>query len=264
MPTAKHFWLTPLDNIKDLYSSCSFPDVHEIVIGLTFCAICTTDNIIGLSFTAKGPQKPPILLQYPLVDRSWQELLNLYLSERPTERSLGLAAINTLSQTVLSRKQEYKFVDNGAEWLPNPKDFQIGMVGAIHPVIKQIVSKKGEVLLRDDTVLQRAHRRLPKKGVTLVPLIEDLKNVDHLLVTGSAIVHRGFNEILNLFHTIKGQRILIGPSAQILPQAAFNDGFTTVASSLVIQVDKVLQNIREGGGYHLFQKYCRKYVIRSL
>ncbi len=255
-------WVTPLNEIKSAFSSISFPNLREIIVGLTFCAVRTTDDIVGLSFTMTDPRRPPIRGKYPLVERSWQELMNFFLSDRPTERSLGLATINALSQTFLREKITTEVVNDGSEWLPNPAGLRIGMVGAIHPLIRQIIAKNGKILLRDATVFQRGHHQLPKEGVTLVPSVEKLKNVDHLLVTGSAIVHKGFEEILTIFPTIRGERVLIGPSAQILPHAAFKDGFTILASSRVEQVERTMQTVREGAGYHLFQKYCRKYVIR--
>ncbi|MFX1511602.1 MAG: Rossmann-like domain-containing protein [Promethearchaeota archaeon] len=156
-----------------------------------------------------------------------------------------------------------QLVDDGSSWLPNPANLKIGMIGAIHSVLRRIVTEKGEVLLRDDTLRQRQCHRLPKNGINLVSSVDELKNVDHLLVTGSAIIHKDIGKILAILPFIQGERVLIGPSAQILPQAAFKDGFTIIASSWVEQVKETMQNISEGGGYHIFQKYCRKYVIRK-
>ncbi|MFX1514541.1 MAG: Rossmann-like domain-containing protein, partial [Promethearchaeota archaeon] len=249
--------------IVPLFSSDSYPQLSDVVIGSTFCAVRTGADIVGLAFSATNSQNFPIHGENSSLEWSWERLLGFYLSESQKKRSLGLAAINALSQTIMRQNSVYKLVEESLGLLSEPEGLQFGMVGAIHPIITQIIEQKGQVLLRDDMVLQRDQKKLPKNGVTLIPFIEELKNVDHLLVSGSAIVHKGFNDILEIVNTIKGQRILVGPSAQILPQAAFKDGFTVVASSWVEQVEPLLQKVRGGGGYPHFQKYCRKYVVRK-
>ncbi|MCK4849140.1 MAG: hypothetical protein KAT16_08955, partial [Candidatus Heimdallarchaeota archaeon] len=62
---------------------------------------------------------------------------------------------------------------------------------------------------------------------------------------------------------IQGEKILIGPSAQILPEVAFSTGFTFIGSSKIRDSRLTLSSIMEGGGYRAFKPHTDKYSFRA-
>ena len=66
-----------------------------------------------------------------------------------------------------------------------------------------------------------------------------------------------------MIKNISGEKILIGPSAQLLPEVVFSLGFTGVASSIMEDNNKIEKIINQGGGFNIFKKFSKKYTFKK-
>jgi uncharacterized protein (DUF4213/DUF364 family) len=235
--------------------------VKEIVVGILYTAIRLMNDVVGVSFTLtdrftdhEGYHQ--LLKDGFLSDKTLEELIDFCSSSYSILRSIGVAALNTFSQNTI----DFSNASNlDAINILEPKKGEVyGMIGNIHPISGTFEEKgfKAKILDRFDPVIN-------KKYLEPVENIDSLIDTDHLLISGSALVFDNFNSIISLLKNIPGKKILIGPSAQIIPNIAFEYGFSDVCSSKILNVPNTLKIIREGGGYRFFRTYARKYSFSS-
>jgi uncharacterized protein (DUF4213/DUF364 family) len=235
--------------------------VSDIVIGMRYTGVLLSNGILGLSYTlyereqAKETQDRYLKEKF-LSNKSLLQLVSFCSSEFSIFRSLGFAALNAFSQSNLPLKSIIKSDIKDLFLTKSPS--VVGMIGNIHPITQFLTKKDFKI-----RVLDKFSSPSPSSHITPVTNIDDLLNVDHLIVSGSALVFDNFPQILSLIPTISGERIFIGPSAQILPQIAFKYGFTFLASSKVTDIKSTLLTLKEGGSYRSFKAYLQKYCFRS-
>jgi uncharacterized protein (DUF4213/DUF364 family) len=233
--------------------------VKKVVIGLLYTGVQLENDTIGVSYTLTDRKDDlnayhQLLQKGFLSEKSLEELINYCSSKYAILRTIGVAALNSLSQAHMDYANATD--QDVSELLSLTPDSQVGMVGNIHPITR-FLSKK-HVSIR---ILDKYAPISPTKNLRPASKVSDLRNVDHLLISGSALVFDTFDEIVELLSLIPGEKTLVGPSAQILPEIAFHLGFSAVGSSRIINAEKTIHIIQEGGGYRFFKKYTKKYSI---
>ena len=76
-------------------------------------------------------------------------------------------------------------------------------------------------------------------------------------------IFNNFDAIIDLLPHVTGKKILVGPSAQILPHLAFELGFSDVGSSRITDSEMTTKIIQEGGGYRHFKAFTKKYLFEK-
>ena len=231
--------------------------IKKIVIGLLYTCIQLEDGTAGVSYTLTDRYTDrnayhQLLQNGFLSEKTLIQLIDYCSSKYAIMRTIGVAALNTYCQDHIDFSNATD--RDVSELIDLQSDLTIGMVGNIHPITRYL-SKK-EVSLR---ILDKYAPASPTKHVTPVSKVSDLKSVDQLLVSGSALVFDTFDEIIGLLPHITGKKIFVGPSAQILPELAFKLGFSAIGSSKIIDSYKTIHILQEGGGYRFFKKFTGKY-----
>ena len=191
-----------------------------------------------------------------LSEKSLRDLIYYCSSKLGIDRTVGLAALNAYSQAnILLDTQIGKDVKD--LFLSNPLK-TVGMIGNIRPISNFLIKKGFNVKILDNSFS-------PARTSQLVPIttLEDLFDVHHLIVSGSALVFDTFSNIIEIVKEIQGEKILLGPSAQIIPKIAFNMGFSFIGSSKVRDTRLTLSAIKEGGGYRDFKHHTEKYSFQA-
>ena len=98
------------------------------------------------------------------------------------------------------------------------------------------------------------------EGVKLYPNYEELKNINKLIITGSAILHDNFDEIINTYKNLEKVAI-VGPSMGAIPEPFFEREIDAIGGMKILSPEKVQGIIMESGGTQQFSKYCQKYLI---
>jgi|TARA_Y100000310_G_scaffold277758_1_gene295749 hypothetical protein len=172
-----------------------------------------------------------------LPGRSPVEIAQLYAGESGWQRSLGMAAINAISQFVLT-KSGYPLptMHKTVQELSLRQGDHVGMVGYFPPLVEQV--RRDDVPL---TVLELDERWLQEADdfvVTLEP--ERLQECNKVLCTGTVLVNQTVDSVLQ--HCRGAAQIQIfGPTIGCLPEPLFDRGVTLLGGSRVVNVDKFIE-----------------------
>ncbi|MFX0085739.1 MAG: Rossmann-like domain-containing protein [Candidatus Hodarchaeota archaeon] len=233
--------------------------IKQMVIGVRYSCIQLKNGTTGVSFTYTNPSLDnigfyQILKDGLLSDKPLYELIEFCSSKYGILRTVGVTALNTFCQANIDFSSAIN--QDVREILQVSEGDIIGMIGNIKP-LSNYLSKKGIQM----KILDAFAPTLSSQYIIPVRNISELESVDHLLVSGSALVFDNFDEIIDLKSKIGGKTILVGPSAQILPEIAFELGFSAIGSSRIINPDLTFKVIQQGGGYAIYRQYVKKYTF---
>ncbi|MHA2093937.1 MAG: Rossmann-like domain-containing protein [Candidatus Hodarchaeales archaeon] len=236
--------------------SVSGLNIESVIIGIRYTCVLLSSGSCGVAYTLNNQKdekerNKKYLADKYLHDKDLEFLVKYCASKYSIFRSVGVAALNAFSQTNLpSKEMRYH---NLSSLFPESSE-TIGMIGNIQPVSRSLIQKGHQVKILDRFVPPLLHPQ-----ITVVEAISDLKNLDHIIVSGSAMIFETFDQVRDLLLTIPGEKVLLGPSAQILPQIAFKHGFTFLGSSKIEDTASTIRVIMEGGGYQAFKAFTTKY-----
>lgn len=166
------------------------------------------------------------------------EVANWYLDESPVRRSVGMAAINAISDHVFKQKKPDLRTKQAINAKHN-KPIHLGMVGFFPPLVAKFRAsgQKLTVLEQDPSFVETGDTL----QVTLDP--NKLKTCDEILCTASTLLNDSLPDILQ--HCNETSHIsLIGPTAGCLPDALFTRGINSVGASRVVNLELLIQRMQ--------------------
>lgn len=172
-----------------------------------------------------------------LVRESAVELSTRFASNDEVERTIGLGAINAVSQHVFRRAgyQPALTTTSMGRLTFAPKD-HVGMVG-LFPSLARRLTRDG---IRLTVIEKRSDAAGDGFRVTLDPT--ELEKCNKVLCTASTLLNDTLEEILTRSHA--AERIaLIGPTASCLPDPVFARGVDIVGGSVVLDLDALLERL---------------------
>jgi uncharacterized protein (DUF4213/DUF364 family) len=198
-----------------------------------------------------------------LKGKSGRELLHYANSDNALKRSVGIAVANALSARIM---QEHGpgggriLRDTDAlDVVDLKRGDKVAMVGAFTPFIRKLKNEVEELYIidRHPQALKADERSLwhPPSAVG-----EILPRADIAIITGSAIVEGGMDELLSLCQQAR-EIVLAGPTASMWPQPFFHRGVTVMGGIAVHDADTLLQVVSEGGSGYFFTGPARKIAI---
>ncbi len=240
------------------YSNLKF---ESVVIGIRYTCVLLSNGSCGVAYTlidnkAKKESQKKYLSEKFISEQDLPTVMNYCTSKFSIFRSIGIAALNAFSQAnlIIDKTQENELFSIFSE-----KSGTVGMIGDIRPITQFFVQKGFNIKLLD-----KSSSPSDNPQITSIDNILELKNCNHVIVSGSALVFENFDLIRDILPTIQGERVLIGPSAQIFPKIAFKHGFTFIGSSRIIDTTSTVRAIMEGGGYRAFKEFTQKYSFRDI
>ncbi len=233
--------------------------VESVVIGIRYTCVILSDGSCGVAYTLIDQLTEKLshnkyLSEKFLYEKDLVHLINYCNSKYSIFRSVGVATLNALSQVYLpslGRKPK-----NILALFQNDST-NIGMIGDIQPISRPLAQHGHHIKILDNFA-----PKIQNSQITAVEGISALKNSDHIIVSGSALVYETFDQVRDLLISIQGEKILLGPSAQLLPDVAFKHGFTFLGSSKIIDTESTMRVITEGGGYRAFKTFTKKYAFQ--
>ena len=167
------------------------------------------------------------------------------------ERTLGMAAINALSQYLLDVSNA---PDRDVVELLGEDVEKVAVVGNMPPVVSSLRERGFEVM-----VFERNPKLWDRE--TLSDALEYwlLPEVDAVIASGSAMINGTLDMMLD---RAKRARlfVLTGPSAQLHPDFLRGTGVTHLASMGVVDVESALVRLKLGS-FRGFEAGSRKYVL---
>ena len=167
------------------------------------------------------------------------------------ERTLGLAAINAVSQYHMDLS-EAEWVDV-LELLPEDTG-KVALIGNMPPLVRELRNKGYEVY-----VFERNAKLWDKETFSDALEYHLLPEMDAVIASGSCLVNGTVDMLLDRAKRA-GLFVLTGPTAQLLPEFLRGTKVTHLASMKVIDIEKALLGLKLGS-FRGFEEGNRKYVV---
>ena len=229
------------------------PNLHEIkvskvCVGLGYTGVKLSTGHVGLCHSLLGEWVPRCcqvvkhagtLAGSPAID-----LANLAKSWDTSESVVGVATLNALSQSVLNRKKYLIAEGNFMDYMEQKVEESdiVALVGYIEPFV-EILRRKARHLY----VFERNSTLFDEQILPDTACEEFLPQADVIIITGSSIANKTIDHVLELSQGTKEIGV-VGPSASLIPDPLFKRGVTIIGSIKVVNADRLLQIIAEGGG----------------
>lgn len=234
--------------VELLYQEAERTLIKDVRIGLGFTAVQLEDNQTGLSAVLRQEIKAGCTTLNEagtLKGRNASYFLEMLLhSESVVSKSLGLATANAL----LSRNK-LQGIDrrDTIELIKLIPEDRVAMIGLFKPLIPKIKSITPKLMIIEKD-MGRGEVVSPDKGKTA------LKDCTVALITATSILNNTLEDILNSLGSTR-RVILLGPSTPIAKEIFLDTPINHLASSRVINPEKILQIVSEGGGTMIMRPY---------
>jgi uncharacterized protein (DUF4213/DUF364 family) len=225
-----------------------------------FGVVELADGAAGLYYAWLGESQQGMRERYRPEDLTGSAALDLVaLLERDNDadRSLGLAAVNALSQG-LFRRAGYRppaAPDSMAALAPAGGD-HLGMVGYFPSLVERL--RRQEVRV---TVIEKKQRfqEYSDARIRVTPDPDALRGCNKVLITASTILNDSIDGILDQCRDA-GSITVVGPTAGFLPEPLFERGVSAVGGTEVLDAAAVIEHLRADSG---LVDCTRKYLIEK-
>lgn len=253
-----------IDDLLKLLKQRDLADikVEEFVLGLGYSGVRLSTGNVGVCYTPKEIVTGCCNISDragSIAGSSALQILELSKSLDLSEAVLGVATINALSHYLIERKRvSYEIWEdsNVLEAVKLQKKDVAVMVGFIKPLMKDIEKKVSKLFILDRDSSRWGPNCLPDSAADVL-----LPKANVVIITGSAIINHTIDHLLNLSRKAR-QIAIAGPTASMLPDPFFKRGVTAMGGIKIVNPDKAMQVLAEGGGVHQLKKYCKFYVIK--
>ena len=240
--------------------------ISKVLFGVNMTAVELSDNSIGVASTLFQKQSRPNKHNRYYGDFSPskycnQKVSDLFKFDRESNLidTLRIAVLNAIS----AKQREaggYKILEN-----TDPIDLidikpgrKITLVGAFRSYI-ELLSQSGanlKVLELDKNIFIEEHKKyyVPAEEYKTI-----LPNSDVVIITGLSLVNNTIDGLLGSANK-ESQIIVVGPSANMLPDILFKNGVNIIGATRYNSPVQLFKLIQEGANaYHLFQ-YCAQKI----
>ncbi len=217
-----------------------------------FCALELDDGALGLSYVLLGGILPRLAAAddpHTIVGMDALQLAREFAApaagpsgDTEIRRTLGFAAANALSRTVMERMgfAPPRATDSIGGIDPRVGD-HVGMVGLFTPLLKQVTAAGAQLSVIELNPDYAGH--YDGYRVTLDAAV--LEDCNKVLSTSTILLNHTVDDLLA--HCRKAQHIaLIGPSAGCLPDPLFARGVTVVGGSWITDRAGFIDALRQG------------------
>ncbi len=236
--------------------------VRRVCDGVFYTAVQLASGEVGVAFTPRGlsdtvccPKSAAATLPAgTLAGRDAWQLADYALAPLPLRRAVGVAALNALSALAME-----KFAVPGGRVIAGfdaldaaevrPSD-TVAMVGAFTPFIKKLKGKVNGLSVIDSHPEALKPEEL---GMWRSPYqaADALAEADVVLISGSAMVEGELDAILRAAGNAR-RVVMAGPTASPWPPPFFESGIDVLGGIRVLDPDRMLQIVAEGGSGYFF------------
>ena len=222
-----------------------------------FCALELDDGALGLSYVLLGGILPRLAASddpHTIVGMDALQLAREFVApaadsgDRELRRTLGFAACNALSRTVMDRMgfAPPRATDSIGGIAPQTGD-HVGMVGLFSPLLKQVTAAGAQLTVIELNPDYAGHY----DGYRVTLDAAELEACNKVLSTSTILLNQTVDAMLA--HCRRAERIvLIGPSAGCLPDPLFARGVTVVGGSWVTDRAGFIDALRRGDSWSAF------------
>ncbi len=205
-----------------------------------FGAMVLSDGTVGLTYTDLDGALSALQDRAktdPLIQASPVQIAQLYAGQSGWQRSLGMAAINAISQVVFKRSGYIPpIADKTINHLALQDGDHVGMVGFFPPLVEQV-----RALGLPLTVVELDERWLQSADgfdVTLNP--EHLRDCNKIVCTGTVLINQTIDALMEHCGHAE-QMFIVGPTMGCLPDPLFDRGVTLLGGCSVVDSERFIE-----------------------
>ena len=222
--------------------------VEEIRIGLGYVGVRLEGNRMGLAAVLRNELSPGCTLLDQaghLTEQKPSTLLDwLVLGRHPLEKAIGLATANALISHGLTGQEK-----DSLELINLIPQDHVAMIGLFSPLVPRI-KKSGATV----SIIER------DASLTDVPKPEErkeiLKKCTVAIITATSLLNDTLEEILNELGNPR-HVLILGPSTPLCPEIFQGTLVNHLGGSAIMDAQKVMRIISEGGGTPILRPYLR-------
>jgi uncharacterized protein (DUF4213/DUF364 family) len=250
--------------------------IDDLVIGIFFTGVKLSTGHAGVAFTPIGevPEAvccPTTAARMPqageLDGKPAYEVLAYSLDQNVLKSAIGVATLNALSQPILERGVNTKYAmvkeTDGFDLLKIQPNETVSLIGAFGPYIRRLkmMGNRFSIIEKNTQTLRPEEMKYFKPESEMVSALQESHVV---IMTGTAIVNHTIDAILS-YLSRKQRAAIIGPTASMLPDAFFKRGIKIMAGISILNPDRMIQILKQGGsGYHLLKQCSEKIALTSV
>ncbi len=245
--------------------------VTQVCVGVFYTAVQLSDGHVGVAFTPRDIEDtvccPRSAAELPeagqLSGRVAWDLAHQALSPFRLRRAVGVATINALSACLMAERGvpggQILSDTDALDVIHISAGDKVVLVGAFIPFIRRL--KDQGVKLR---VIDKHRDAL--KGEELLfwappdSAAELLPEADVAIITGSALVEGGLDQLLELCAGAR-EVVLAGPTASPWPEPFFARGVTVLGGIRVHDGAEFMRLVAEGGSGYFFNGPAEKIAV---
>lgn len=223
----------------------------DVRIGLGYTAVLIDSGYAGVAYTPREDLEhgcSPLREAGPLAGRRLSELLPYLESDKPIERTIGLAATNAL----VGMRQPASLAGRdilGALVL-RPAD-RVGMVGCFEPLVAPLQEQVASLTVFERSGGWTVGVQPAERAFDLLP------TCSVALITSAALITDSLDALLEAAAGCR-EVALLGPSTPLLPEVFAKTPVTWLSGIRIECPAKVLRVVSEGGGTRDFSPYVHK------
>jgi uncharacterized protein (DUF4213/DUF364 family) len=244
------------------------PLLSDVRVGVFYTAVEISTGHVGVAFTPRDLSDtvccPKTAASAPPSGRligvkAW-ELAQYALLPSALRRAMGVATLNALSAAAIERYglPEGTLQENldALDAALVTADDRVVMVGAFVPFIKRL---KGRVAGLSVIDKHREALKPEEQGLWVPPqrASESLKNASVVVLSGSALVEGGVEELLGASASAR-VRLIAGPTTPLWPRPFFKRGIAVLGGIQVLDGRDLLTIVGQGGSGYLFERAAHK------
>jgi len=243
-----------IDQVCDfLMPAAGAAGVTEVRLGLGYTAVQLDHQRYGLAYTLRDdlPEGCGVIsVAGTLQGRPASEIAQWARSTNPLESAVGLATLNALAEVPPTAK-----VGDLLAELKVTSDDVAGMVGYFGPFIEP---------LRRRAKALHVFERHPAVDSGVLPesaAVEILPQCGVVILTATTLLNRTLDDLLACCRSAR-EVAIVGPSTPLLPAVFASGGVTLLSGVQVVDGQRVLRVISEGGGTRQLGSAVRKLTVR--
>jgi uncharacterized protein (DUF4213/DUF364 family) len=244
-----------LPPVKHIYVPEPRPHVAEHT---EFGVIELDDGAAGLYYAWLGESQKGMSRRFSssrLVGSNVLDIACLLEEKDDAARSLGMAAVNAVSQSVFRRAGFHLDAagDSMGALALKPED-HLGMVG----YFPSLVARLKESGIRVSVIERKTHFFSDSDNITIGADIGELEACNKILCTASTLLNDSIDEVLT--HTRRAEAtVIVGPTASFLPDPLFRRGVIAMGGTEILDAEAAIGDLKADRG---LAASSRKFLIR--
>jgi uncharacterized protein (DUF4213/DUF364 family) len=226
--------------------------IEDLRIGLCYTAILLDNGDAGLAYTFHSDNKPHSCCNFlesgSIKGNKAQEIINFSLSDNLLKASVGIATINALVN---------QNIDGGIEGdilnVMNPQSTDtVGMVGFFGPLVDPLKKAVKEIYIFEKEKIIDSPDVYPTEKTTQI-----LPRCSIVIISATTLINKTIDSLLSSTHNAR-EIVIVGATTPFLPHVFSTKGVTMLSGTQVVDSERVLQIVSEGGGMRSFKNSIKK------